>query len=91
MLQRVRNRIVAFALFFAALALHRFQILIHLELGLVEGMEAGLGWAAKLDTDIPFLGREALTQQRSKGLDKKLACFAIGTEVYSIQSSTSST
>jgi 4-methylaminobutanoate oxidase (formaldehyde-forming) len=40
-------------------------------------LEAGLGWAAKLKTSIPFLGREALEQQRSTGLKKRLACFTI--------------
>jgi sarcosine dehydrogenase len=39
--------------------------------------EAGLGWAAKLKTDIPFLGREALEQQKADGLKKKLACFVV--------------
>jgi 4-methylaminobutanoate oxidase (formaldehyde-forming) len=40
-------------------------------------LEAGLGWAAKLKTDIPFLGREALEQQKADGLKKKLACFVV--------------
>jgi 4-methylaminobutanoate oxidase (formaldehyde-forming) len=40
-------------------------------------LEAGLGWAAKLRTDIPFLGREALEKQKAEGLTKRLACFTV--------------
>jgi len=40
-------------------------------------LEAGLGWAAKLKTSIPFLGREALELQRTQGLKKRIACFTI--------------
>ena len=40
-------------------------------------LEAGLGWAAKLKTDTPFLGREALEQQKANGLAKRLAFFAV--------------
>jgi len=40
-------------------------------------LEAGLGWAAKLKSDIPFLGREALLAQREAGLGKMLAGFAV--------------
>ncbi|MCH2383064.1 MAG: hypothetical protein MK290_10165, partial [Pedosphaera sp.] len=36
-------------------------------------LEAGLGWAAKLKTDTPFLGREALKQQKAGCLAKRLA------------------
>ena len=36
---------------------------------------AGLGWAAKLRKDIPFLGREALLEQRAKPLPRLLAGF----------------
>jgi sarcosine dehydrogenase len=40
-------------------------------------LEAGLGWAAKLKTNTPFLGREALEKQRAGRLTKRLACFTI--------------
>ncbi|MED5279372.1 MAG: aminomethyltransferase family protein, partial [Verrucomicrobiota bacterium] len=40
-------------------------------------LEAGLSWAAKLKTDTPFLGREALEQQKANGLAKRLAFFAV--------------
>ena len=40
-------------------------------------LQAGLGWAAKLKTDIPFLGREALERQKVEGLKKRLACFTV--------------
>jgi len=40
-------------------------------------LEAGLGWAVKLDTEMPFLGREALLQQRANPLRKRLACFTV--------------
>ena len=40
-------------------------------------LEAGLGWAAKLKTATPFLGREALEQQKAIGLAKRLAFFAV--------------
>lgn len=40
-------------------------------------MECGLGWAAKLRTNIPFNGREALTEQREDGVAKMLACFTV--------------
>jgi len=40
-------------------------------------LEAGLAWAAKLKTEIPFLGREALLKQRAEGLKKRLACFTV--------------
>ena len=39
--------------------------------------EAGLGWAVKLKTNTPFLGREAATEKRSKPLQKRLACFTV--------------
>ena len=31
----------------------------------------------KLDSDIPFLGREALARERENGLARRLACFTI--------------
>jgi 4-methylaminobutanoate oxidase (formaldehyde-forming) len=40
-------------------------------------LEAGLGWAAKLKTDTPFLGREALEQQKAGRLAKRLAFFTV--------------
>lgn len=40
-------------------------------------IEAGLSWAVKLRSDIPFQGREALTTQRHQGITKRLACFTI--------------
>ena len=38
---------------------------------------AGLGWAAKLKKDIPFLGREALIEQAAKPLPRLLAGFTV--------------
>jgi len=40
-------------------------------------LEAGLGWAVKLKTNVPFLGREALAEQASVPLAKRLACFTV--------------
>jgi 4-methylaminobutanoate oxidase (formaldehyde-forming) len=40
-------------------------------------LEAGLGWAVKLKTNIPFLGREALETQRATKLRKMLAGFTV--------------
>ncbi|MGO4723222.1 MULTISPECIES: GcvT family protein [unclassified Inquilinus] len=40
-------------------------------------LEAGLGWAVKLKTAIPFLGREALEAQRGRPLKKLLATFTV--------------
>jgi 4-methylaminobutanoate oxidase (formaldehyde-forming) len=40
-------------------------------------IEAGLGWAVKLKSEVPFLGREALIAQRGGGVNKRLACFTI--------------
>ena len=40
-------------------------------------LEAGLGWAAKLKTNLPFQGREALTAQQAAPLTKRLACFTL--------------
>ena len=42
---------------------------------------AGLGWAVKLKQDTPFLGREALVEQRSKPLPRLLAGFTADPEV----------
>ncbi|TSD87737.1 FAD-dependent oxidoreductase [Mycobacterium sp. KBS0706] len=40
-------------------------------------LEAGLGWAVKLKSAIPFLGREALEAQRGQKLRKILATFTV--------------
>ncbi|SMF35992.1 4-methylaminobutanoate oxidase (formaldehyde-forming) [Tistlia consotensis] len=40
-------------------------------------LEAGLGFAVKLKSNQPFLGREALLAQREAGLRKRLACFTV--------------
>ena len=40
-------------------------------------LEAGLGWAVKLDSGVPFLGRDALLAQRQSPLRKRLACFVV--------------
>jgi 4-methylaminobutanoate oxidase (formaldehyde-forming) len=40
-------------------------------------LEAGLGWAVKLTSNLPFLGREALTAQAAGPLEKRLACFTV--------------
>jgi len=40
-------------------------------------LEAGLGWAVKLKSAIPFLGREALEAQRGQKLKKILATFTV--------------
>ena len=40
-------------------------------------LEAGLAWAVKLKTDIPFHGREALEKQRGEPLRKRLAFFTV--------------
>jgi 4-methylaminobutanoate oxidase (formaldehyde-forming) len=37
--------------------------------------EAGLSWALKLKSDLPFLGREAMERQSNSVPKKKLACF----------------
>jgi len=40
-------------------------------------LEAGLGWAVKLDGNVDFMGREALLAQRGRPLTKRLACFTV--------------
>jgi len=44
--------------------------------------EAGIGFVAlaKLKTDTPFLGREALERQRAEGLRRKLVCLTLDEE-----------
>lgn len=39
--------------------------------------EAGLGWAVKMGTNRPFIGREALESKRSAPLRKRLAGFTV--------------
>ncbi len=39
--------------------------------------EAGLGWAVKLKSATPFLGREALQAQRDAPLKKSLCAFTV--------------
>ena len=40
-------------------------------------LEAGMGWAVKLKTNTPFLGRDALVAQKQAPLKKRLACFTV--------------
>jgi 4-methylaminobutanoate oxidase (formaldehyde-forming) len=40
-------------------------------------LEAGLGWAVKLKQNTAFLGREALVEQATQSLNKRLAGFAV--------------
>ena len=40
-------------------------------------LEAGLGWAVKLDTSTPFLGRAATEAIASRPLKKQLCCFVL--------------
>ncbi len=40
-------------------------------------LEAGLGWAVKLNSDVAFIGKESLQNQASSGLKKQLACFTV--------------
>ncbi|XP_064457515.1 sarcosine dehydrogenase, mitochondrial-like [Ornithodoros turicata] len=40
-------------------------------------LEAGLGFTCKLKSDVDFLGRQALEEQRSRGLKKRVAFFSI--------------
>ena len=42
--------------------------------------EAGLGWAVKMKSNIPFKGREAVAAQREGGVRKLLATFTTGGE-----------
>ncbi len=39
--------------------------------------EAGLGWAVKLKSNSPFIGREAVTKAANAPLKKRLACFTV--------------
>lgn len=40
-------------------------------------LEAGLGFTCKLNTDIDFIGRKALEDQKKAGLKKRLTCFTL--------------
>lgn len=40
-------------------------------------VESGLGWAVKLKSNIPFLGREAIMAQRENGVKKLLTGFTV--------------
>jgi len=40
-------------------------------------LEAGLGFACRLDKNVPFMGREALLRQKEAGLAKRLVQFAL--------------
>ncbi|NOX72760.1 MAG: FAD-dependent oxidoreductase [Alphaproteobacteria bacterium] len=40
-------------------------------------LEAGLGWAVKMNTKTPFKGRAAITKQQKDGVKKRLACFTL--------------
>ena len=40
-------------------------------------LEAGLGWAVKLNKDIDFKGRRAVVKQQDIGVNKMLACFTV--------------
>ncbi len=40
-------------------------------------MEAGMAWAVKLKTQQPFMGREALLEQKIEPLKRQLACFTL--------------
>ncbi len=40
-------------------------------------VEAGLAWAVKMKSDIPFLGREAIAAQLAGGVQKRLAGFTV--------------
>eukprot|EP00941_MAST-03F_sp_MAST-3F-sp1_P003798 g3798.t1 len=44
-------------------------------------LEAGLGFICKLKTDIPFLGREALEEQKEVGLKRRLMSFTVPEDV----------
>ncbi|XP_074150150.1 sarcosine dehydrogenase, mitochondrial [Sminthopsis crassicaudata] len=44
-------------------------------------LEAGLAFACKLKSSIPFLGREVLEKQKAAGLFRRLVCFTIDKKV----------
>ena len=44
-------------------------------------MEAGLGWAVKMQSGVAFRGRDAIAAQQSDGVKKMLACFTVDPSV----------
>ena len=44
-------------------------------------VEAGLGWAVKLNRNIDFKGRAAVAAQKSDGVKKLLACFTVDADI----------
>lgn len=44
-------------------------------------VEAGLGWAVKMDSIIPFKGRDAIQKQRDEGVRKMMAIFTCDSDV----------
>jgi len=40
-------------------------------------LEAGLGFACAFDKNVPFIGRDALLEQKEKGLTRRLVQFAL--------------
>ena len=40
-------------------------------------LESNLGFTCKLKSDVDFLGRSALEEQKKNGLTKKIACFTL--------------
>ncbi len=40
-------------------------------------LEAGLGFACRLDKNVPFIGRDALLRQKERGVEKRLVQFAL--------------
>lgn len=40
-------------------------------------LEAGHGWAVKLASGVPFLGRDALAAQKSSGIRRRIATFTV--------------
>lgn len=48
-------------------------------------LEAGLGFSVKLDKESDFIGKEALKNQKEKGLKKKLICLKINSKLIARQ------
>jgi len=47
--------------------------------------QAGLGWAVKMKSNVAFLGREAIEEQRRQPLAKRLVCFTMDDENITLQ------
>jgi len=47
--------------------------------------QAGLGWAVKMKSNVAFLGREAIEEQRRQPLAKRLVCFTLDDENVTLQ------